>query len=126
MALDEDLVDRVRRALVQIDGVDERKMLGGLGFLVDGNVACAVVEDELVVRVGPDEVDAVIERAGVERFDVNGQVMPGFVIVGADHVDDLHNAAAWVKRGLTFASTLAPKDAGSVPKTASRGRRRRE
>jgi TfoX/Sxy family transcriptional regulator of competence genes len=126
MALDEELVDRVRRALVQIDGVDERKMLGGLGFLVDGNVACAVIDDELVVRVGPDEVDDVVERAGVERFDVNGQVMPGFVVVGPEHVDDLHNAAAWVKRGLTFAATLTPKETSPVPKTQSRAKRRRD
>jgi TfoX/Sxy family transcriptional regulator of competence genes len=125
MALDEDLVDRVRRSLVQIDGVDERKVLGGLGFLIDGNVACSVVGDELVVRVGPDEVDEVVERAGVERFEVNGQVMPGFVVVTAAHVDDLHTTAAWVKRGLVFASTLSPKETGAVPKTVKRSRRTR-
>jgi hypothetical protein len=88
-------------------------------------VACCVVGDELVVRVGPDEVDAVVDRAGVERFEVNDRAMPGFIVVTAEHVDDLHTTAAWVKRGLVFASTLTPKDTGPVPKTVTRSRRTR-
>jgi hypothetical protein len=123
MALDEELVERVRRALATHEVVDERKMFGGIGFLVDGNVTCAVVDDDLVVRIGPDEVEAAIEHAGVGLFEINGQAMPGFVVVAADHVDDLHGSAAWVKRGTAFVATLPPKEGTSVPKTTIRSKR---
>jgi len=124
MGYDEELVDRVRRALAANDVVDERKMFGGLGFLVDGNVVAGVADDELIVRVGPDEVDTAIERSGVAAFEVNGQAMPGFVVVGASHVEDLHTTAAWVKRGVTYAATLPPKEPrAGVPKTVTRAKR---
>jgi TfoX/Sxy family transcriptional regulator of competence genes len=124
MAYDEELVDRVRRALAASEVVDERKMFGGLGFLVDGNVIGGVVDDELIVRVGPDDVATAVQRTGVETFEVNGQAMPGFVVVEASDVDDMHTTSAWVKRGVTFVSTLpvkAPK--AGVPKTVIRARR---
>ncbi len=107
MAYDEDLAERVRAV---IDArFDERKMFGGLAFMVGGNMACGIVGDELMVRVGTDEYDAALARPHAREMDFTGRSMKGMVYVGAEGLRDKRSLAAWVKRGVEYASSLPAK-----------------
>src|SRR5688500_4932188 len=74
MAYDEDLADRIRAMIPDPDGVTERKMFGGHAFLLDGHMAVAASgQDGLMVRVDPEETDALVKEAGVTRFEMRGR-----------------------------------------------------
>ena len=82
MAYDEKLADRVREVLQRRRGVSEKKMFGGLAFLVNGHMACGVQGDDLMVRVGPDAYDAALKKAGTRPMDFTGRPLKGMVYVG--------------------------------------------
>lgn len=105
MAFDDVLADRVRDAL----DVEhrEKRMFGGLGFLLDGNMALCVLGDDLVVRVGP-EADALLGEPGAGTFSGSGRPMSGWLRVSGDVLDD-DVLATWVARGVSFTSSLPPK-----------------
>ena len=81
MPYDERLAGRVRAVMADADGVRERKMFGGLAFLLNGNMCCGVVRDDLMVRVGPDDYDQSLKRAHARPMDFTGKPMKGFVDV---------------------------------------------
>jgi hypothetical protein len=106
MAYDEGLATRVRDALGGQPGVDEKKMFGGLAFLVQGNMACGVRGDDLMVRVASD---AVLAEAGARPADMAGRAMKGWLLVGPDgHAED-DDLRRWVGRGVAYATSLPPK-----------------
>ena len=109
MAYDEDLADRVRDALVDQDRVEERKMFGGLCFMVGGHMAVGVVKDELMARVGDDGEHEALEQQHARPMDFTGRPMTGFVLVSAGGVVTEHDVRPWVERALAFVSTLPPK-----------------
>ena len=109
MAYDEGLATRVRDALGGQPGVDERKMFGGLAFLVRGNMACGVRGDDLMVRVAADTADAVLAEPGARPADMAGRPMKGWLLVGPDgHAED-EDLRRWVGRGVAYATSLPPK-----------------
>lgn len=102
------LAERLRS---QLDGlpVVEKKMFGGVGFLINGNMACGVHKDDLLVRVNPDRNEVLLKKPHVKPFDMTGRPMKGWLLVAADGVKTDKQLSAWVKEGIEFASALSPK-----------------
>ncbi len=111
MAYDERLADRIRDVLGPRPGVAERKMFGGLAFMLDGHMCCGIVGDELMVRVGPDAHAEALKRAHAREMDFTGRPSKGMVFVGAEGCRTQRSLAAWVNRGVDFAASLPPKGA---------------
>ncbi|HJZ61542.1 MAG TPA: TfoX/Sxy family protein [Miltoncostaeaceae bacterium] len=109
MAYDEELAERIRGALAAWEGVSERKMFGGIGFMVGGNMACGVSGDEMIVRLAPDDADAALEEPEVREFEGGGRPMRGWILVAPAATADDESLAAWVTRGADFAASLPPK-----------------
>ena len=108
MAYDEKLADRVRDVLETEDSVTERKMFGGLAFMVRGHMACGIVGDDLMLRLGAESADKALERPHVRPMDFTGRPMSGMVYVARD---GLKGAALrrWVGRSVVFVESLPPK-----------------
>jgi TfoX/Sxy family transcriptional regulator of competence genes len=108
MAYDEALAARVRDRLATEDGVTEKAMFGGLGFLVAGNMAVGIRGDDLMVRVGPEGAAAALAEPHARRSFMGEREMKGWILVAPDGVagDDLEQ---WVQRGVTYARSLPPK-----------------
>ncbi len=108
MAYDERLADRVRDVLEGDPGVGERKMFGGIAFMVDGHMACGVAGDELMLRLGAEGAEAALRRRHVRPMDFTGRPMKGMVFVAPQ---GLRGAALrrWVEAAAAFARTLPPK-----------------
>lgn len=111
MAYDEDLADRVRD-LLNGEMVVEKKMFGGLAFLVDGNMSVAVSgQGGLMVRVDPGLTEALLEQPGAGEFEMgNRGPMKGWLRVDADAVRDDAALSSWLTRGVEHARTLPTKD----------------
>ena len=109
MAYDEKLADRVREVLKRRRGIEEKKMFGGLAFLVNGNMACGIVGEDLMVRVGADAHQAALKKPGARPMDFTGRPMKGMVYVAPSALRRSTTLEAWVKQGLTFARSLPPK-----------------
>jgi TfoX/Sxy family transcriptional regulator of competence genes len=108
VAYDEGLADRIRDALADRDDVAERKMFGGLAFMLDGNMCCGIVGDRLMLRLGADLAEQALERTHVQPMDFTGRPMTGMVFVAPE---GLHGKAVrtWVDLATSFARTLPPK-----------------
>jgi TfoX/Sxy family transcriptional regulator of competence genes len=109
VAYDEGLAERVRGLLEDRPQVLERKMFGGLAFLVGGNMCVGVVGDELMVRVGPKDHAAALRRPHARAMDFTGRPMKGFVFVAPSGFGEDAQLARWVERGVAFASSLPAK-----------------
>lgn len=108
MAYNTKLAERIRSQLDNMPFV-ERKMFGGVGFLLNGNMACGVNKDDLIVRVDPERHGALLKKPHIKPFDLTGKPMKGWLLVGGDGVKTDKQLSAWVKEGVEFASTLKPK-----------------
>jgi len=107
VAYDEELAERLRELTTAAPGLTEKKMFGGLAFLVNGNMAIAASgQGGLLVRVDPDESEELAEQPGVETMVMRGRAMRGWLRVEATAGDDL---VPWVDRGVGYASSLPPK-----------------
>jgi TfoX/Sxy family transcriptional regulator of competence genes len=109
MAFDETVAARVREALNSIDGVTEKKMFGGLAFLLQGHMVCGVMRDELMVRVGPAAYDEALARPHARAMDFTGRPMRGMVFVAAAGFTTDTDLEAWVDLGVRHAATLPAK-----------------
>lgn len=109
MAYDGELADRVRGAIGDHVGLSERKMFGGLAFMLDGNMACGVIGDEMMVRVGPDAYPAALAKPGAREMDFTGRPMRGMVMVAAEILIEDDRLAEWVDLGADYAGSLPPK-----------------
>jgi TfoX/Sxy family transcriptional regulator of competence genes len=110
MAYDEALAERVRELLAGEGAVTEKKMFGGLSFLINGNMSVAASgQGGLLVRVDPDESDALVQKAGVELMEMGGRSMAGWLRVDSGAVRTKKQLATWVDRGVAFARSLPPK-----------------
>ncbi|MFJ7071471.1 TfoX/Sxy family protein [Streptomyces sp. NPDC098781] len=109
MAYDEGLAQRIRERLGADAGVGEKRMFGGLAFLVHGNMAVGVSGDDLMVRVGPENADAALARPGARVFDMTGRPMKGWILVAGDALADDDVLGAWIDEGHAFAAALPPK-----------------
>jgi TfoX/Sxy family transcriptional regulator of competence genes len=109
VAYDEGVAQRVREALAEVPGVEEKRMFGGLAFMVRGHMACGVVGRELMVRVGPDAHAQALSRPHARPMDFTGRPLRGMVYVGTKGLEADRDLAAWVERGVSFATSLPPK-----------------
>jgi hypothetical protein len=109
LAYDEGLAQRIREALDARADLTERKMFGGLCFMLGGNMACGVVGEELMVRVGPDAYAECLAGPHAREMDFTGRALKGMVYVGVQGLEDDHDLSAWVEQGASFAGSLPPK-----------------
>ena len=109
MAFSEALADRVRAALADRDDLSEKRMFGGICFLLGGNMCCGVVGEDLMVRVGPDAYEDALGRPHAREMDFTGRPMRGMVYVDAAGIRTAPGLGAWVARGVAFAGALPPK-----------------
>lgn len=110
MAYDEDLANRVRELLAVEDGLTEKKMFGGLAFLINGNMAVGVSgQGGLMVRVDPAQTAALVARPHARPFEMRGREMQGWLRVDADGVQTKRRLEPWVRRGVSYARSLPPK-----------------
>lgn len=109
MAFDENLASRIRTALARNKGVEEKKMFGGLGFLLNGNMLVGVWKNSMIVRLGPDEREAALLEPHVGEFDITGRAMKGWVMVAAEGVADESAVKEWVKRAVKFVGKMPAK-----------------
>lgn len=111
MAYDIELADRIRRHLAGAPGLTEKKMFGGLCFMVKGHMVCGPVRDLLMVRVGPDAYDDALAQPDARPMTFTGRTMRGFVEIDAEALADDDVLAEWVDRGVAHALSLPPKGA---------------
>jgi len=114
MAYDEGIAERIRERLAQREDVldsqiVEKKMFGGLAFMVRGHMACGVVGDELMVRVGPERYEQTLAEEHARVMDFTGKPLRGLVYVEAEGIASDEDLDAWVGRALSFVLSLPPK-----------------
>ena len=107
VAYDEGLAERLRAELG--GGVVEKKMFGGLAFLLGGNMAVGVLGEELLVRLDPEHYDACASEAGAHPFVMGGRTSKGWLLVAPDAIAEDRALQTWVARGTSYASSLPPK-----------------
>jgi hypothetical protein len=106
MAFDESLAARIRRHLVRRKSVEEKKMFGGVVFLLHGNMLVGVWKDSLIARLGPDEGDLALLEPHVKVFDITGQAMKRWVLVEREGVEGGDQLSGWIERATKFVKTL--------------------
>lgn len=109
MAYDEAVADRIRKLLANQKSLGERKMFGGLAFMVNGHMAVGVNAGNLMVRVGPDAHAGALAQPHARPMDFTGRPMKGFVFVDPPGYADDKALATWVDRGVVFVTSLPPK-----------------
>ena len=110
MPYDEDLANRIRELVANERGVTERRMFGGLAFLVGGHMSVAASgQGGLMVRVDPDDTDALVAKPHARPFEMRGRPMRGWLRVDADGLRTRRQLEPWVRRGVAYARSLPPK-----------------
>jgi TfoX/Sxy family transcriptional regulator of competence genes len=109
MAYDERLAERVREVLGRKRSVREQKMFGRLCFMLNGNMCCGIVGDELMVRVGPEAHEDSLARPHARPMDFTGRPMRGMVYVAVPGLKTKRSLTQWVDRGVAFAASLPAK-----------------
>ena len=109
MAFDEALADRIRPLLAGASGIVEKKMFGGLAFLVHGNMSVGVHGSELIVRIDPRHSEEALKQPGVRICDVTGRPMKGWLLVSSLALRPPEVLAGWVARGVSYARSLPAK-----------------
>jgi TfoX/Sxy family transcriptional regulator of competence genes len=110
VAYDEDLADRIRELLSGERGVTEKKMFGGLAFLLRGNMAIAASgQGGVLVRCDPEESDSLVTRTNARPMEMRGRSMDGWLRVDADDVRTKRQLEKWVRIGTTYARSLPAK-----------------
>ena len=110
MAYDENLAHRLRELLADEDAVTEKKMFGGLAFLLHGNMSVSASRNGgLLVRIDPADTEACLKRPHVSLMEMGGRMMDGWITVAPEGLKTKRRLAPWVKRGVDHAKTLPPK-----------------
>ena len=109
MAFDESLAARIRQHLARRKSVEEKKMFGGVGFLLHGNMLVGVWKESLVARLGPDQGEAALKQPHVKDFDITGRAMKGWVLVAPAGVEGDDQLKEWIQRAVNFVGKLPGK-----------------
>ena len=109
MSYDEGLAQRIRELLHGKQNVEEKKMFGGLAFMVSGHMCCGVVKDILMARVGPDRYDKALKLPHAREMDFTGKPLKGFIYVDAEGYESDKDLKSWVHRCELFVGSLPPK-----------------
>jgi TfoX/Sxy family transcriptional regulator of competence genes len=130
VAYDENLANRLRELLADEEPVTERRMFGGLAFLLNGNMSVSASRGGgLLVRIDPATTDAALARPHVERMEMRGRSMDGWIVVAPEGLRTKRELAAWVRQSVSYVKTLPPKGSPAAvtrrrPARGSRGRSR--
>ena len=128
MAYDEGLAERIRGILADRHDFSEKRMFGGIAFMIRGHMAVGIVKEDLLVRVGPEAYTDLVAQAHARPMDFTGRPMKGFVYVASLGLETDVDLQRWVGHGLRYAASL-PAKAGALQRTsthrASRPRARR-
>ena len=109
MAYDKGLAQRVREVLEEEPRFDEKKMFGGLCFLLFGNMVCGIIVEDLIVRVGADKYEEMLKMPHTKKFDLTGKPLKGWVMVLAETLADDDELNDWLQRAASFVRTLPQK-----------------
>ena len=110
MAYDEDIANRIRELVQGADGLSEMRMFGGLAFLINGNMAVAASgQGGLLLRCDPAETDELVREPSVDRFEMRGKEMDGWLRVDAPAIETDEGLGRWVDVGVGYARSLPPK-----------------
>jgi TfoX/Sxy family transcriptional regulator of competence genes len=111
VAYNEGLADRIRAIVGDGPGLTERKMFGGIAFMLNGNMFCGVTRDDLMVRVGPDRFEQALASPGARLMDFTGRPMKGMAFIGPEGYATDEQLREWVEQTLDYARTLPAKTA---------------
>lgn len=109
MVFDEKLAQRIRDILGERPDLLEKRMFGGVGFMLSGNMACGVNKEDLIVRVGPERYIDELAQPHTKPFDFTGRPMKGWIVVGLDGYQSDTDLKKWVQKGVDFALSLPAK-----------------
>lgn len=109
MAYDEGLAQRIRELLGERPDVTEKRMFGGIAFMVRGHMCVGIVKDDLMVRVGPDAHEKLVRQPHARAMDFTGRPMKGFLFVGSKGLESDAALERWVGHGLSHATSLPAK-----------------
>ena len=109
MAFDADLAGRIRDHLVSRQNIEDKKMFGGVGFLLNGNMLVGVWKNTLIARIGPDAYAEALLEPYVHEFDITGKPMKGWVMIEPPGITDDEQLAIWIERAMTFVKSLPGK-----------------
>ncbi len=109
MAFDELLAQRIRGTLGRRKGLVEKKMFGGVAFLLNGNMCVGVHKSALIVRLAPEETDAALAKPHTRRFDLTGRPMKGWILVEPAGLNTEAKLGKWVQVAASYAASLPPK-----------------
>ena len=109
MAYDTVLAQRIKAIILDEPGFTEKVMFGGIGFMLNGNMACGVNKDDLIVRVGPLAYDNALQQLYTREFDFTGKPMTGWVMVSPEGTVSDEDLQRWIKKGVAFAASLPKK-----------------
>jgi TfoX/Sxy family transcriptional regulator of competence genes len=102
MAFDEKLAERIRRRLARRKDVVEKRMFGGIGFMLNDRMTVGVWKDSLVVRIDPEDGEDALKEPHVRMFDITGRPMRGWILVGPDGLRDDQQLKSWIQRAIKF------------------------
>lgn len=109
MAFDENLAERIRHALARKQGIEEKKMFGGICFMLNGNMLVGVWKDSLIVRLGDEQGKEALLEPHVKPFDITGKPMKNWVLVEPKGIEEDDPLKDWIDRALKFVSKLPAK-----------------
>ena len=109
MAYSEALAQRVRDVLLPLTAAEEKKMFGGIAFMVSGNMTVGVIRDDLIVRVGLEKYESALGKPGTDLFQPTGKPMAGWVTVVPDGHETDEEMKYWIELALEFVKTLPAK-----------------
>lgn len=109
MAYDVDLAYRVRVALNHTSGLSEKRMFGGVGFMLNGNMCLGIWKNSLIARIGIGYYQDALREPHVREFDITGRPMRGWVLIEPDGIESVAELSRWCGRAVEFVSSLPPK-----------------
>ncbi len=109
MVLKEELAEQIRTILVKEPGFEEKRMFGGIGFLLHGNMVCGIHKEFLIARIGPEQYSQALTQPHVKEFDMSGHPMAGWVMVAPEGYAQKASLQEWVGKGVKYVSGLPAK-----------------
>ena len=109
MAYDQVLANRINQKLARQRGLKSKEMFGGICFLIDGNMCCGVIKDEMVIRADPNEADEVLSNSNAREFDFSGRAMKGWYYISSNGLKSEKDLAYWVGMSLKYVKSLPKK-----------------
>ena len=109
MAFDEKLAERIRTTLARKKGIEEKKMFGGICFMLNGNMLVGVWKNSLIVRLGSAEGELALREQHVKEFDITGKPMKNWVLVRPEGVEDDAQLKDWIQRAVKFVGKMPEK-----------------